>query len=228
MASGSAPNRYESGALAARRRRRAHDHEVGLLGLAQDGVADVGGLAQDGLAAALEVLLDERGQGAFRLGTDRHRDAGRHEVEHDDRRAVIRRDRVREAHRELGVGAAADRYEHPLDLARAALLDDRDIARGLAHDLVDGRREHGRAAVAAVVAGRRLAAPAEDDEVGLLLGRGFGDPLGGVPADTDDGVDGGACRGVVEHLLEQPPGVPGARRALGQGHALGDLHDAQG
>ena len=32
---------------------------------------------------------------------------------------------------------------------------------------------------------------------------------------------------VVEDLLEQPSGVPGARRALGQRHALGHLDDAK-
>ena len=113
MASGSAPNRYESAPSPPGRGRCAHDHEVGLLGLAQDGVADVGGLAQDGLALALEVLLDERGQGTFRLGADRHRDAGRHEVEDDDRGAVVGGDRVGEADRELGVRAAADRARAP-------------------------------------------------------------------------------------------------------------------
>ena len=224
---GECPEQVRIGAVAARGGRCAHDHEVGLLGLAQDGVADVGGLAQDGLALALEVLLDERGQGTFRLGADRHRDAGRDEVEHDDRGAVVGGDRVGEADRELGVRAAADGHEHALDLARATLLDDRDVARGLAHDLVDGRGEDGRAAVATVAAGGRLAAPAEDDEVGLLLGGGLRDALGGVPADADDRVDGRPRRGVVEHLLEQPPGVPGAGGALGQGHALGDFDDAE-
>ena len=186
---GQGPEQVRVGAVAARHGRRAHHDEVGLLGLAQDRVADVGRLAQDGLALALEVLLDERGERPFRLGADGHRDARRHEVEDDDRRAVVRRDRVGEADRELGVRAAADRHEDALDVARAALLDDRDVARRLADDLVDRRREDGRAAVAAVVADRRLAAPAEDDEVGLLLGGGLDDALGGVPADAHDRVD---------------------------------------
>ena len=34
-------------------------------------------------------------------------------------------------------------------------------------------------------------------------------------------------RRVVEDALEQPPGVAGARRALGQRHALGHLDDAE-
>ena len=128
----------------ARRGRRAHDDEVGLLGLAQDRVADVGRLAQEGLAATVEVLLDERGQRALRLCPDRERDARRDEVEDDDRGTVEARDRVGVPDRELGVRAAADRHEDALDVLRAALLDDGDVARRVAHDLVDGRREDRR------------------------------------------------------------------------------------
>ena len=87
----------------------------GLLGLAQDRVADVGRLAQDGLALAGDVLLDERGERPFRLGPDREGDAGRDEVEDDDRRVVVAGDRVGEAQRELGVRAAADRDEDAPD-----------------------------------------------------------------------------------------------------------------
>jgi hypothetical protein len=173
------------------------------------------------------VLLDERVQGPFRLGPDRHRDPGRNQVEHDDRRAVVRRDGIGEAHRELGVGATAYRHEHAPDLTRATLLDDRDVAGGFARDLVDGRGEDGRAAVATIVARGRLAAPTEDDEVGLLLGCGLGDALRRMPADADHGLDRRARRGVVEHFLEQPPGMPRAGRALGQRHPLWDLDDSQ-
>ena len=65
-------------------------------------------------------------------------------------------DGVGEAERELGVGAAADRHEDPPDLLGAALLDDGDVARRLADDLVDGRREDrsARAVAAAGGAGR--------------------------------------------------------------------------
>ena len=167
--------------------RGAHDHEVGLLGLAQDRVADVRRLAQDRLAATLEVLLDERGERALGLGADGQRDPGRHEVEDDDRRVVMARDRVGEAQRQLGVGAAADRDEDPPDLLRAALLDDRDVARRVADDLVDRGREDRRAPCRR--GRRRLAAPAEDDQVRLLLGGGLDDPLGRVPADPHDRVD---------------------------------------
>ena len=89
--------------------RGAHDHQVRLLGLAQDRVADVRRLAQDGLAATGDVLLDERRQGALGLGPDGERDARRDEVEDDDRRVVVAGDGVREAQRELGVRPAADR-----------------------------------------------------------------------------------------------------------------------
>ena len=64
----------------------------------------------------------------------------------DDGRVVAVGERVGEPQRELGVGAAADRDEDPPDVARAALLDDRDVARRLAHDLVDRRRDHRAAA----------------------------------------------------------------------------------
>ena len=95
----------------------------------------------------------------------------------------------------------------------------------VADDLVDRRREDGRAGAVAAAGG--APAPAEDDEVGLLLGRRLDDALGRVPADADDRMDGRAVGRVVEHALEEPPGVPGPGRALGQRHALGDLDDAR-
>ena len=167
--------------------RRAHDDEVGLLGLAQDRVADVRRLADDPLAAAAEVLADELGEGVLRLGADGERDPGRDEVEDADVGVVASGDRVGVADRQLGVGTAADRDDDPPDLLAAALLDDGDVGRRVADDLVDRRREDRRPA--AVAPGRRLPAPAEDDEVGLLLGRRLDDALGGVPADPDDRVD---------------------------------------
>ena len=54
-------------------------------------------------------------------------------------RAVVGRDRVGEADRQLGVRSAADRDQDALDVPRAALLDDRDVAGRLADDLVDRR-----------------------------------------------------------------------------------------
>ena len=204
--------------------RGAHDDEVGPLGLAQDRVADVRGLLEERLAAALEVLLDERGQGVLGLGPHGHRDARRDEVEDDDRRVVVAGDGVGVAQGELGVRAAADRDEDALDRPRAALLDDGDVARGVADDLVDGRREDRRPGL---VARAGLAAPAEDDEVRFLLGGRLDDALGGMAADPDERVDRRAARGVVEDALEQPAGMAGPGRALGQRHPLGDLHDAE-
>ena len=93
----------------------------------------------------------------------------------------------------------------------------------MADDLVDGRGEDGRT----VAACRGPAAPAEDDEVGLLLGGGFDDPFRGVPADAHDGMDRRPVRGVVEDLLEEAPGVPGTGRAFAQGHPLGHLDDPE-
>ena len=105
-----------------------------------------------------------------------------------------------------------------------ALLDDRDVGRRVADHLVDRRRDH-RSAVPAV---RGLAAPAEDDQVGFLLGGGLDDPLGGVTADPHDRMDGGPVRREVEHALEEAPGVAGAGGAFAQRHSLRDLDDAQG
>ena len=74
---------------------------------------------------------------------------------------------------------------------------------------------------------RRLAAPAEDDQVRVQLRRGLDDALGGAPSDADDGVDGHALRGVVEHPLQQPAGLAGARGALAQRRSLRHLDDAE-
>ena len=154
------------------------------------------------------------------------RDAGRDEVEDDDRRVVVAGDGVGEAQRELGVGAAADRDE---DLPDRPWMP-RCLTTAMSHgdsrttSSMVGEKTVGPVAVAA--AGAR-AAPAEDDEVGLLLGRGLDDPLGRVPPDADDRVDRRPVRGVVEDALEQPARVAGPRRALGQRHPLGDLDDAE-
>ena len=203
----------------------AHDHQIRFLRLAQDGVADVRSLAQEGLAPAGDVLLDERRERTFRLDPDGQRDAGRHEVEDRDRRIVVAGDGVGEAHGQLRVRAAADRDEDAPDLPGAALLDDRDVAWGVAHDLVDRRREDRGAGRVAAAGGP--SAPAEDDEVGFLLRGRLDDALGGVPSDTHDRVDRGPVRGVVKDALQESPGVPGASRALGQRHPLRDLHDPE-
>ncbi len=118
IASGSEPNRYVSPSAPPGCADAPMTTRSDLLRLAQDRVADVGRLAQDGLAAAADVLLDERGQRPLGLGPDGEGDPGRDEVEDDDRRVVVARDRVGETERELGVRAAADRDEDPPDLLR--------------------------------------------------------------------------------------------------------------
>ena len=209
----------------ARRRRRTHHDEVRLVGLAQDRGPDVGGLAQEGLRLGGHELAGERREGVLGLRPDGLRDARRHEVHDDDRRVVAHGERVGEAQRELGVRAAAHRDQDPADLAGAALLHDRDVARGLAHDLVDGRADD--RAAAGITARAGLAAPAEDHQVGLLLRRRLDDAGRRVPADPDERVDDRALGDVVQDLLEEAPCLPGPGRALGQRHALGHLDDAQ-
>ena len=129
------------------RRRRAHHDEVRALRLAQDRRPHVGGLAQDRLRACGDVLAGERGERVLRLGAHRLGDAGRHDVHDGHRRVVALGERVGEPERQLRVGTAADGDQDPPDVARAALLDHRDVARRLADDLVDGRRDHGRVRV---------------------------------------------------------------------------------
>ena len=58
--------------------------------------------------------------------------------------------------------------------------------------------------------GRRLAAPAEDDEVGLLLRRGLDDALGGVASDPDD-AGGSSCH---PGRSRGPAGAGGGRGGL--------------
>ncbi len=205
--------------------RRAHDHDVGGLGLAQDGVADVGGLADGLLHLAVGVLADEMGQGPLRLRSNALGDAAWHEVQGHDLRLVAVGQGVGEAQRQLGVRAAADRHEDAADLRRAALLDHRDVARRVANDLVDGRRED--RCLGSGPGRRGLAAPAEDDQVGVEFRRRLDDALGGAPPDANDRMDRDAFGGVVEDSLQQPAGLAGLRRALAQRRFLRDLHDPE-
>ena len=96
---------------------------------------------------------------------------------------------------------AANRGQDPPHLPDATLLDDRDVARCVADDLVDGGREHVRRAVVAA-AGR--AAPAEDDEVRLVLGGQLDDALRRPAPDAHHGPQVHAGRRELEHALEQP------------------------
>ena len=224
IASGSAPN--SDAARVAGRRRCAHHDEVRALGLAQDRGADVGGLAQERLGAGGHELAANDGEGPLGLGADRLRDAGRHEVHDDDRGVVAVGERVREAQRQLRVRAAADRDEDPADVAGPALLDDGDVARRLAHDLVDRgaddrtRRDPG--AAPDLPPQPKIMRSASCSAAASTM------PGGGVAPDAHERVDDGPLGDVVEDLLEQAPGLAGARRALGERHALRHLHDAQG
>ena len=208
-----------------RRRGSAHDHEVGPIGLAEDRVADIGGLADDRLHARRGVLANQGRQGPLGLGADGDRDPGRDDMEGHELRVVAARERVCKAQGKLGVGAATDGNHDPPDLAGAALLDDGDVAGGVADDLLDRRRE-GRTGPLAVAG--RLAAPAEDDQVGVQLRGRFDDPLGRVAPDPDNRVDGRPLGHEVEDLLEESPGVAGTGRALREGHALRHLDDPEG
>jgi hypothetical protein len=173
---------------------------------------------------ATRVLLEERGEGVLGLGADAGRDAGRDHVEDDDPRVVAPGKCVGELQGELGVGAATDRDEDPLDLVEGALLDDRDVARRVADDRINRGREDG-AVRGAATAG--APAPAEDEQVGVHLVRRLDDPLCRPAPDPDQRPDPCSLRGVVEDLLEQAPRLPRQRRAVRERNVLGDLHDAE-
>ena len=166
----------------------------------------------------------------------------RHHVEHDHLRAEALGEVAADSHRELGVGAAAHRHEDRLHLVEAALLHDRDVARALAHDGVDGRREDRARADALAGEGQlrglrlragglrrgRRAAPSEDDEVRTLLADGLDHAVGRVSADADHRPQLHALLVAdVEHALEQAARGAGLRGALGQADALGNLDDAE-
>ena len=197
--------------------RSAHDDEIDALGLAQDRVSDVDGLAEPRLGAPADVLLDECRECPLGLRPNSERDPRRHEVERDNFALVQAGERVGKAQSELGVGSAADGHEDLLQLARATLLDNADVAGSIADHLVDGRREDRRVAVSpadrrlSLAAGGCLPAPAEDDEVRLLFRRRLDDPLRGVAADPDDGMDRCPFGSEVEHSLHLRHDVPTAR-----------------
>ena len=90
--------------------------------------------------ARRHALPHERRQRALGLRADDAGDVRRNDVHHVDAGVEVAPQRGREAQRQLGVRAAAHRRQDALARPDAALLDDRDVARRLAHDLVDGRR----------------------------------------------------------------------------------------
>ncbi len=204
--------------------RCAHDQQLGAVGFAQDGAANVEAVDQQRPRRIAAVLLDERGQGALRLRAHDRRDVGRHDVHHVDLRLEMTGERSRVGERQLRMRPAADRRQDALDRLDAALLDHRDVARRVAHDLVDGRAEHG---LAAALLAARPAAPAKDDQVRLFFGGQLDDSLRGAPADAHDCAQRDTGRRELEHPLQQAARLAGTCRALGQCHALGHLDDAQ-
>ncbi len=116
-----------------------------------------------------------------------------------------------------------------LDLADAALLDDRDVAGPLADDLIDGgaedRLEVGLLGHAS--AGTVGATPAEEDEVGIFLRGQLDDAFVGTTADAHDGAQLDAFGRELEHALQQPPGLARAGGAFGELYAFGHLNDRE-
>ena len=128
-----------------------------------------------------------------------------------------------EPERELGMGSAPNRHQDALDLRDAPLLDDCDVTRCVAHDLVDGGAEHWLVRVLALAG--RPTTPAEDDEVCLVLGSQLHDAFRGTSPDTHHGPQVDAVRRELQHPLQQPACLPRASRALGQRHAFRHLDD---
>src|SRR5450759_467832 len=119
---------------------------------------------------------------------------------------------------------ATDGDEDSLDLGRAALLDHGDVARRVADNFIDRRREDGGRGT---WPGWRLAAPAEDDEIGFQLRCRLHHALGGATSDADDGVNRDALRREVQNALEQPASLSGPGGTLAQRRAFRNLDDAQ-
>ena len=198
-----------------------------VLGLAQDGVADVRRLADDRLDVAVGVLADEVRQGAFRLGPDAVGDAGRDQVQgHDLARRCGGPARRRSAApaRRAGRRGSGTRIAARSRVGPPCLIDG-DVARRVADDLVDRRREDRRSARPAWRAG--LPAQPKTIRSASSSRRGLDDALGGAPPDPDDGVDRHAFRGVVEDALQQPAGLAGTGGAFAERRALGHLDDAE-
>ena len=184
MVSGNCPEQRTVGGIVVVRCGGADDHQLGAFRLAHDGLGDVLALHDERPAALRGMAMDERGQGALGLGADRGIDVGRQHVQDVDRRVERARQGIGEVERQLGMWSAADRSEDAFDMTDAALLDDGDVARRVAHDLVDGRAED---RCPGTLSSARSSAPAEEDELRLFLGGQLDDALGGSPADAHDG-----------------------------------------
>ena len=210
--------------------RGAHDHEAGPIGLVDEGGRDAAALDERRLRAPVRVQPDECGQRPFRLGADDRIDARGHDVEGFDFGTQTAAQGVREAEGQLGMRAAAYRDQDPADVIDAALLDHRDVARRLADDLVDGWAEDrvDRPRPGALPSRRwRWSAPAEKDQVGLLLGRRLEDALCGSSPDAHGGPQLDVIRCELLDALQQASCLASAGRSLGERRSFRHLDDAQ-
>ena len=211
--------------VARREGRCAHHDHVRQVGLVKDGIAHIRRLEDGLLHVAVGVLANEMGQRFGCLRADGRAQARGHDVQGDDVSAAAAGQGVGELEGQLGVGAAADRHENPPDLHWRALLDDGDVARRVSNDLVDRGAEDGRFGAGPGRGG--LAAPAEDDQLRVELGRGLDHAFRGAPPDADDGVDRHSLGRVVEDSLQQPAGLAGLGGTLAERRSLGHLDDPE-
>ena len=225
--SGSSPNSGRAGAVDGRG-RGAHDHQVGVDGLAQDGrrrrprprrserlrrVASV--LRARTIASARSAW--ERSVGSRSGGTTCRTSTSAS-------KAAAAPSAKRSASSACGPPRTGARMRRTsLD---AALLDDRDVAgRSRTTSSMVALKTGSSPIVASPPA--RPAAPAEDDQVGLLLGGQLHDALRGTSPDAHHGAQVDAVGRELQDPLQQPARLARPRRALGQRHALGHLHDGQ-
>ncbi len=169
------------------------------------------------------MLLDEARQRPLGLRSNYRGNVGRHDVHDVDGRLEVATQGRGVDQRQLGVRAAAHGSQDARHVLDAALLDDRDVARRVAHDLVDrGREDSVRLALAA-----RPTAPAEDDQIGLVLRSQLDDALCRPATDPDDRPQLNSGRRELEHSLQQAARLARLGGTLRKRHALGHLDDAQ-
>jgi hypothetical protein len=112
--------------------------------LPDDRLAHAGGLADHaGRPARAGVLADEGVDGDLLALDGPRADPLRHDVEDDHLRGETLCQVAADAHRQLGMRAAAHRHEDRAHRVEPALLDDGDVAWRFADHRVDGRAEDG-------------------------------------------------------------------------------------
>ena len=207
-----------------RQGRGAHDQQLGRLGLAQDRRGDAGALDEQRSGTPSGVMTHEGPQGALRLGPHGGVQLRPHDVERDHLGVQTAAERVGEADGQLRMGAATHGDEDAVHVVDTPLLDHGDVARRIAHHLVDGRAEDGLGRPRAC---RWRPAPAEDDEIRLVLRGGLDDALGRPAPDAHRGAQLDVVGRELQHALQQAASLAGAGRPLGERHPLRDLDDAQ-